>query len=108
MAFYEPAPRTIARSMQRALNERCVARGVAGSAESSEPSSLWYCAHKSLKFFRAVDLLGNRLQVGFACREGSVTPNLRYYPADMFGEEDVQCVSLSYYVVSKRHLVEDP
>ena len=105
-AFYESAPRAIARSMQSAVSERCTALGVGKSSDSSAHTTPWFCAGEALQFLRAVSITGDRTRTGVACRKGAVMPNLRYYPGDMF-TNNVQCVALSYDEHSRRHTIDD-
>jgi len=106
-AFYEAAPRAIARSMQSAVSERCTALGVGKSSESSAPTRPWFCACEALQFFRVVRMTGDRTRTGVACRKGAVTPNLRYYPDETFTKYNPQCVVLSYDERSRRHRIDD-
>ena len=106
-AFYEPAPRAIAGSMQSAVSERCTALGVGKSSDSSAHTTPWFCAGEALQFFRGVSTTGDRARTGVACRKGTVMPNLRYYPYDTFTKFNVQYVELSYDERSRRYTIVD-
>jgi hypothetical protein len=106
-AFYEAAPRAIARSMQNAVSERCTVLGLGKSSAASVRTTPWFCAGEVLQFFRAVSQTGDRTRTGVACRKGAVMPNLKYYPDDTFTKYDVQCVVLSYDERSRRHTIDD-
>ena len=102
IAFYEQAPRAMARGMRTAVNGRC--DELRGSGAKAHP---WYCSSVGLRFFREVNVLGDRYKTGLACSQESVTPNLRFYTEDMFNGDDVQCVYIAYDAKSKRHIVDD-
>jgi hypothetical protein len=100
IAFYEAAPRAMARSMRGAVSQRCRIQATA------EPNaSLWYCSGDSLLFLRGVNILGDRYRTGFACDE-SAMPEFRFYTEDMFVGDEIQCVFIAYDVKSKLHMVD--
>lgn len=101
VAFYEAAPAALSAAMRRARDVAC--KDFRGS--STQTTASWLCDGTPLRYLRAVNVLGTKYVTGFVCRSGDVTPNLRYYTADMF-EDGAACLPVSYSDKTKRNVVE--
>ena len=102
IAFYEAAPPALAASMRRARDAACTTLRTPSSGNQAVAN--WLCGAAHLRYLRAVNVLGTRYRTGFVCRTDSVTPNLRYYTADMF-ENTAGCMAISYSDKTKRLVI---
>jgi hypothetical protein len=94
--------------MLKAVREVCSADGGSPARSGRAVTGVkaqWFCDTEGVRFFRGVDVLGNRQRTGLVCGSERVTPNLRYYTEDMFGE-DAGCVPIAYEVATRRHVLE--
>jgi hypothetical protein len=95
-AFYEVAPRSVAKSMKRAVEHVCAERQRRNSPKSLTPSheseTGWLCNKSRLRFFRDVDVMGGKWEGGFVCSEDAVGKNLKFL-IDAMAENDLtSCV----------------
>jgi hypothetical protein len=92
IAFYEPAPKKMTRSMHKAVTAAC-----AGVEVQS-----WLCSGEPLRFVRGVYVNGHKKQNGYVCLAESLG-DLKFYPAEMIDES--QCLVVCYND-SKRHFID--
>ena len=111
IAFYEAAPSSLAASMRNAVSATCASLkkrpGAVPESPTDRPDIAWLCDGTTLRFLRAVNVLGTKYKTGLVCSEGSVTPNLRYYTEDMFAGE-AQCLFVAYSVTAGLNSIELP
>jgi hypothetical protein len=110
IAFYEAAPSSLAGSMRNAVRATCASlkkSGAVPNPPAGRPNIAWLCNGTTLRYLRAVNVLGTKYKTGLVCSEGSVTPNLRYYTEDMFTEES-ECLFVAYSVKSHLNSIELP
>lgn len=93
IAFYEPAPKKLTRSMHEAVTTACEGSQALG----------WLCSGESLRFVRGVYVNGNKQQNGHVCLAESLG-DLEFYPAEMTTE--AWCIPVCYNVKSKQHFID--
>ena len=104
-AFYEVAPRKIAASMRRAVDRSCATRLAARGAKAVG-THRWLCGGTKLSFLREVDVLGNRLKIGFVCQHEWAS--LAYYVDELIAGaiEDGVCVTIWFNSEANAHFLD--
>lgn len=103
-AYYEAAPRAVAASMRRAALHSCASR--AGAVSRSGDIYRWLCDGTHLAFLREVDVLGNKLKIGFVCQHEWA--NLKYYVDEQIAlaVEEARCVTVWFNVDANSHFLD--
>jgi hypothetical protein len=97
-AFYEKAPRSVRRAMERALNEGCAAARKDPPKDSKGrriPFEMICDARPPLRFLREVLVTGARLREGRIC-SAELVGDYQYYPAEMLGDTACLMVDEDY------------
>jgi hypothetical protein len=107
IAFYIAARPKTAASMGRAVTEACVARPTVKSASDASAAAAsttraWLCAGGHLYYLRAVNVLGDKYQIGYVC--ANVSPDIKFYTPDMF-LENRECVVVTFDARTNRHSI---
>jgi hypothetical protein len=92
-AFYERAPKSLARAMSSAVVAWCSA----GRNESGERAASWLCRGQKLVYFRSVYVSGGKGAHGLVCEDNG-TSSLRYFGMDLVADVigDRSCVPAEF------------
>jgi len=106
-AFYEIAPRSVAKSMKMAVDHVCAERQRRNLSKSLMPSyeseTDWLCNQSKLRFYRDVDISGYKWPRGFVCSEEAIGEDLKYL-IDAIAENNLtSCVEVRYDSNSESH-----
>jgi hypothetical protein len=92
-AFYEHAPKSLARAMSSAVVAWCSA----GRSEPIERALSWLCRGQKLVYFRSVYVSGGKGPHGLVCEDNG-TSSLKYFGMDLVADviDDRSCVPAEF------------
>ena len=103
-AFYEDAPRSVARSMKKAVSVACAdAKENPPKDKDGNPIDIApLCDGRPIRYLREVLISGEKLEEGYICLAEDFE-RFKYFPIDMPAESG--CVNVSYDYESKTHSI---